>query len=146
PRARVPRGDPVAQRVQGERPVEPGGGHHEGDHPLAPLLVVHTEHLDIVDGHVAAQSSRHGGGRDVGAAADHHVVETTQHLHDTVVDPADVGGEEPAVDQHLGGELGVAAVAVEEGRATDPDPLVRIDLHPYAVQWPSVVDAAATGL
>ena len=83
----------------------------------------------------------------VDAAADHHVVDPAEHVQPAVlVEPAGVGGQEPAVDQHLGGQLGVAVVPVEERRPGDPDPAVGVERERDAVERVAVVDAAAGGL
>ena len=42
--------------------------------------------------------------------------------------------QEPAVDQHLGGQLRVAVVPVEERRPGDPDPAVGVDRDRHPVQ------------
>ena len=86
-------------------------------------------------------------GGHVHAAADDDVVEPAEHVQPAVVvEPPRVGGQEPAVDQHLGGQRRVAVVPVEQGRPGDPDPAVGADRHGHAVEREPVVDAAAGGL
>ena len=86
--------------------------------------------------------------RHVHPAADHDVVEPAEHVQPAVlVEPAGVGGQEPAVDQGLGGRVRVAVVPVEQRRARRsgsgrPPPIASAD----AVERVAVVDAAAGGL
>ena len=63
-----------------------------------------------------------------------------------VPEPAEVGGEEPAVLHHLRGQPRLPVVPVEEHRAADPDAPVAAHLDRDPVERDPVVDAAAAGL
>ncbi len=119
----------------------------EGHDPVAPLLVRYAEHLDRRDLRVLAQP---GGDRrrgHVDPAADDHVVDPAEHVQPPVlVEPAGVRGQEPTVDEHLGGPLGLPVVPLEERRPADPDPTVAVERERDAVERVAVVDAAAGGL
>ena len=94
-----------------------------------------------------AQSRGHRRARDVDPAGDDHVVDPTEHLQPTVlVEAAGVGGVEPAVDQHLGGQPGVAVVAVEDRGPGQPDATRGSQRDRHTVERDAVVDAAARGL
>ena len=89
--------DPVARLVEASSVAD-----DEGDHPVAPLLVGHAEHLRRPTAGCSRSRAATAGGGHVDAAADHHVVDAAEHVQPAVlVEPAGVGGQEPAVDQHL---------------------------------------------
>ena len=96
---------------------------------------------------VLAEAGRDRGGRYVHPAADDHVVDPAEHAEPTVlVEPPRVGGEEPAVHERRAGRRLVVEVAVEEGRAGEPDPAVGGQREADAVERQPVVHAAAAGL
>ena len=101
---------------------------HEGHDAVPPLLVLDADHLGGVDRRVLAQPARDRGERHVDPAADDDVVEAAEHVQPTVlVEAAGVGGEVPPVDERARRQLRVVDVALEEGRAADPDPAVGPD-------------------
>ena len=137
PPSRVPR--------RGSSRRRPATSHR--DDAVAPLGVRDADHLGRGDGRVLAQPRGDGGGRHVHPAADDHVVDPAEHAEPPVlVEPTGVGGQEPPVDQRRPGRPLVVEVAVEEGRAGDPDPAVRGQREADAVERQPVVHAAAAGL
>ena len=83
-----------------------------------------------LDEEVLAEPSGDGGDRDLHAAADDDVVDAADDLQASVlVEAAGVGGEEPAVDDGLGGELGVVGVVAEERRTGDAHASLGADRH-----------------
>ena len=113
PGPRVHRGHPVARVGRGPRSPD-----DEGDQAVAPLLVGHADHLGVAHRRVLAQPRGDGGPGTLTPP-----VTTTSSTRPStceaavVVDAADVGGEEPAVDQHLGGQRRVAVVAARTASA-----------------------------
>ncbi len=142
PRARVLRGDPAPapRRGRDRRPrTPPPGFPTRGRVRRAPPASATA----------GCRRSRRRDGRcgHVDAAADHHVVDPAEHGQPAVlVEPAGVGGQEPAVHQRLGGQLRVTVVPVEQRRPGDPDPALGADRDRHPVQRHPVVDAAAGGL
>ncbi len=79
-------------------------GSDEREDDLAPLLVGHADHADVLDGRVAREHVLDGRGVDVLAAGDDDVVGTTGDDDVAVVLFVDrIAGEEPAVVNSLGG-------------------------------------------
>ena len=118
-----------------------------GDDPLAPLGVGDTEDLGVGDEEVLAEPPGDGGDRDLHAAADDHVVDAADDLQASVlVEAAGVGGEEPAVDDGLGGQPGVVGVVAEERGTGDAHASLGADRHADPVERHAVVDAPAGGL
>jgi hypothetical protein len=137
---------PVARGFQRES-LDGLDQRHDRDDPVAPLGVRQPDHLSGSDLRVLTQPRGHGRRRDVDPAADHHVVDATQHVEPPVlIQPAGVRGHEPAVHAHVCGRVGVADVAVEEHRPAEPDPPVHREGDRRAVEWQTVVHTATAGL
>jgi hypothetical protein len=86
----------------------------ERNHPLAPALVGHTDHGDLLNGTVGAEHAFDLRRLDVLSAGDDHVIHPAHHPHIAVfIEPRDVPGVVPAVADRLLVGVGAVPVAIE---------------------------------
>ena len=114
-----------------ERRVGVGPRHDDGDDAFAPFVVGHPDHAHVFDVGMAQQHAFDLGRADVHAARDHEVLQPVDDDEPAaVVVRADVAGVEPAVAvEHLGGALGVEAIAAHHHRAPHQDLVVGAEPH-----------------
>ena len=98
-------GEPAGEQRQHRRLVEGGiGAHYHRHRDLAPVRVGPAHHHRIPDAGILPQHRLQLGGIDVLAAGDHHVLLAVDDPEIAVlVEPADVAGAEPAVEEGLAG-------------------------------------------
>src|SRR6267142_4063407 len=105
---------------------------HERLDRLAPLLVGHADHRDLGHRLMLEEAVLDLDGRDVLAAGDDHVLLPIADRDEGVVGVAAVTGMEPAVDDGLGGLLGLVPVALEDVVGAREHLALRVHAHPHA--------------
>src|SRR5262245_49867850 len=115
-----PFGHVLAHRLGVE--VAPFPQPDDGSDLFAERWMGDADHGGVGDVGVLEQRRLHFGGVDVLAAADHHVLQAVDDVHEAVVvDVAEVPGVEPAPGERLRGGVGLVVVAAHDGGTADPD-------------------------
>ena len=118
-----------------------------GDQAMSPRRVGQCDGCGCCDIRMLSEHAVHGRQRDVDPSSDGDVVDSAEHSQPLAsADPAEIGADEPAVDEGSRRQLGLQPVADCQYRSADLDSAVGRGRGGNAIERDTVVDTPATCL